>query len=195
MSRYSAFAVIFAAAVASCHLQAADAFAPASLRQTARPSSGAPRELIRLDMNKGKKKKSGGKKSGGGGGGKGFGAALKSLQQNAFNYAGSITPGKQSPQRVVDGESLGIAIPDYAGDGIPKNSSPMLPWVIEVKTPEEIVKMRAAGRVAREVLDIAGRAVKVGITTDEIDALVHEESLKVRLLKASVLFGNTATEA
>jgi len=69
-------------------------------------------------MNKGKKKKSGGKKSGGGGGGKGFGAALKSLQQNAFNYAGSITPGKQSPQRVVDGESLGIAIPDYAGDGI-----------------------------------------------------------------------------
>eukprot|EP00566_Odontella_aurita_P037828 CAMPEP_0113530362 /NCGR_PEP_ID=MMETSP0015_2-20120614/2897_1 /TAXON_ID=2838 /ORGANISM="Odontella" /LENGTH=294 /DNA_ID=CAMNT_0000429075 /DNA_START=1408 /DNA_END=2292 /DNA_ORIENTATION=- /assembly_acc=CAM_ASM_000160 len=54
----------------------------------------------------------------------------------------------------------------------------MLPWVIEVKTPEEIVKMRAAGRVAREVLDIAGRAVKVGITTDEIDALVHEESLK-----------------
>jgi len=38
--------------------------------------------------------------------------------------------------------------------------------------------MRAAGRVAREVLDIAGRAVRVGVTTDEIDALVHEETLK-----------------
>jgi hypothetical protein len=54
-----------------------------------------------------------------------------------------------------------------------------MPWVIEPKTPEEIEKMRAAGRVAREVLDIAGRAVRVGITTDEIDQLVHEETLKV----------------
>lgn len=50
--------------------------------------------------------------------------------------------------------------------------------MIEVKTSDEIEKMRAAGRVAREVLDIAGRAVKVGITTDEIDNIVHEETLK-----------------
>ena len=55
----------------------------------------------------------------------------------------------------------------------------MLPWVIEVKTPEEIEKMRVAGSVAREVLDIAGRAVAVGVTTDEIDELVHRETLKV----------------
>jgi methionyl aminopeptidase len=58
----------------------------------------------------------------------------------------------------------------------------MMPWIVEVKTPEEIEKMRAAGRVAREVLDIAGRAVRVGITTDEIDSLVHAETLKVRSL-------------
>ena len=38
--------------------------------------------------------------------------------------------------------------------------------------------MRAAGRVAREVLDIAGRMVAPGVTTDAIDAVVHEESLK-----------------
>lgn len=38
--------------------------------------------------------------------------------------------------------------------------------------------MKAAGRVAREVLDIAGRAVRAGITTDEIDNIVHEETLK-----------------
>merc|ERR1719223_1554878 len=56
--------------------------------------------------------------------------------------------------------------------------SQALPWIIEVKTPEEIKKMRAAGRVAREVLDIAGRAVRPGITTDEIDNLVHAESVK-----------------
>ena len=45
----------------------------------------------------------------------------------------------------------------------------MLPWIVEVKTAEEIIKMRAAGKVAREVLDIAGKAVRPGITTDEID--------------------------
>ena len=57
----------------------------------------------------------------------------------------------------------------------------MLPWMIEVKTPEEIEKMKVAGRIARQVLDIAGRAVTVGVTTDEIDELVHSETLKVRV--------------
>lgn len=56
----------------------------------------------------------------------------------------------------------------------------MMPWIVEVKTPKEIELMRAAGRVAREVLDIAGQAVRVGITTDEIDHLVHAETIKVR---------------
>ena len=74
---------------------------------------------------------------------------------------------------------MGITFPNYAADGRPKDRPTMLPWVIEVKTPDEIKKMRAAGRVAREVLDLAGRAVRVGIATDEIDELVHEATLKV----------------
>ena len=53
--------------------------------------------------------------------------------------------------------------------------------MIEVKTAEEIEKMRAAGKVAREVLDAAGKMVRPGVTTDEIDNLVHEETLKVCL--------------
>jgi methionyl aminopeptidase len=57
----------------------------------------------------------------------------------------------------------------------------MLPWVIEVKSESEIEKMRAAARAAREVLDIAGQAVRAGVSTDEIDALVHEETVKVSL--------------
>lgn len=55
----------------------------------------------------------------------------------------------------------------------------MLPWMIEVKTADEILKMKMAGAMAREILDLAGRAVAVGVTTDEIDALVHEEIVKV----------------
>ena len=37
--------------------------------------------------------------------------------------------------------------------------------------------MRASGRVAREVLDSVARQIKVGMTTDEIDAIVHQETI------------------
>jgi len=47
-----------------------------------------------------------------------------------------------------------------------------------VKSDDEIERMRRAGRAAREVLDAAGRMAKPGVTTDEIDALVHEECIK-----------------
>lgn len=108
---------------------------------------------------------------------KGFAGALRELQTATFNYAGDIRPGNQSPQKVVSADEV-LAIPDYAEDGMPKNRGKMLPWIIEVKKPDEIEKMRAAGRVAREVLDIAGRAVLAGVSTDEIDEIVHQETLK-----------------
>eukprot|EP00569_Conticribra_weissflogii_P005742 CAMPEP_0171333786 /NCGR_PEP_ID=MMETSP0878-20121228/4224_1 /TAXON_ID=67004 /ORGANISM="Thalassiosira weissflogii, Strain CCMP1336" /LENGTH=369 /DNA_ID=CAMNT_0011834773 /DNA_START=186 /DNA_END=1295 /DNA_ORIENTATION=- len=93
-----------------------------------------------------------------------------------FLYAGSIRPGRQSPKRDVPHEKV-YTFPDYAFDGRPKSKSPLFPWVIEVKKPEEIEKMRAAGRAAREVLDLAGREVRPGITTDEIDRIVHEATI------------------
>jgi len=54
----------------------------------------------------------------------------------------------------------------------------MLPWQIDVKSAEDIEGMRAAGRVAREVLDLAGALAAPGVTTDAIDALVTEETIK-----------------
>lgn len=107
----------------------------------------------------------------------GFGGALRDLQTTTFVYSGSVRPGKQSPQRVV--LDANIVKPDYAETGIPTARSSLLPWLIEVKTPEQITKMKAAGRLARQILDLAGRAVGVGVTTDQIDALVHEEIVKV----------------
>ncbi len=92
-----------------------------------------------------------------------------------FQYAGSIRPGLQSPKRNVPTEK--ITLPDYALDGLPKNRPALFPWVIETKKPAEIEKMRASGRCAREVLDLAGREVRPGITTDEIDRIVHEASI------------------
>jgi len=43
-----------------------------------------------------------------------------------------------------------------------------------VRTPEEIERMRVAGRVAAEVLIEVGAAVRPGVTTDELDRIGHE---------------------
>lgn len=44
---------------------------------------------------------------------------------------------------------------------------------IHIKTPEEIAKMRVAGRLAAEVLEMIGPYVKPGVTTEELDRLCH----------------------
>jgi len=107
---------------------------------------------------------------------KGFADATPLRRPSGFPYAGSIRPGQQSPKRVVPSEN--IMFPDYALDGVPKAKGKIFPWMIDVKKPEEIEKMRAAGRAAREVLDLAGRAVRPGVTTDEIDRIVHDAAVE-----------------
>ena len=43
-----------------------------------------------------------------------------------------------------------------------------------IKTPEEIEKMRVAGRLAAEVLEMIEPHVQAGITTNELDAICHD---------------------
>ena len=45
---------------------------------------------------------------------------------------------------------------------------------VTIKTPDEIEKMRVAGRLAAQVLDMVGNEVKAGITTDELNTICHE---------------------
>jgi len=45
---------------------------------------------------------------------------------------------------------------------------------IIIKTPEEIEKMRAAGRLAAQVLDMITPHVKAGVTTEELDRICHD---------------------
>ncbi|KAG1658075.1 Methionine aminopeptidase [Nymphon striatum] len=45
---------------------------------------------------------------------------------------------------------------------------------IQIKTPEQIEKMRVAGRLASEVLDMIGPHVVPGITTNELDKICHD---------------------
>jgi methionine aminopeptidase type I len=45
---------------------------------------------------------------------------------------------------------------------------------VTIKTPEEQDKMRIAGRLAADVLDMIGDYVKPGITTGELDQICHD---------------------
>ncbi|MDE3208815.1 MAG: type I methionyl aminopeptidase, partial [Pseudomonadota bacterium] len=45
---------------------------------------------------------------------------------------------------------------------------------VTIKTPDEIEKMRTAGRLASEVLDYITPYVKPGVTTGELDRLCHD---------------------
>jgi len=51
---------------------------------------------------------------------------------------------------------------------------------IVIKTPEEIEKMRVAGRLASEVLDFITPYVQAGITTGELDKLCHDYMVDVQ---------------
>ncbi|ALP53107.1 methionine aminopeptidase [Candidatus Tenderia electrophaga] len=45
---------------------------------------------------------------------------------------------------------------------------------VKIKTPEEIEKMRVAGRLAAEVLQMIRPHVQPGVTTEELDRLCHD---------------------
>ena len=81
-----------------------------------------------------------------------------------------LSPGKVTPRRAVPAH---IPRPDYAATGRPKSVGR------DVKTPEELARLRRACAAAARVLRVTGEAVKVGITTDALDEIAHEETLRL----------------
>ena len=51
---------------------------------------------------------------------------------------------------------------------------------VQIKTPEAIERMRDAGRLAADVLDMIGPHVQPGVTTDELDAICHDYITRVQ---------------
>ncbi|KAJ4458033.1 putative Methionine aminopeptidase 1 [Paratrimastix pyriformis] len=94
-----------------------------------------------------------------------------------YRFTGPLRPGRITPKLAVPED---IAHPDYVdhpeGASLSEMAGDRLP--IEVKTPAMIEGLRVSGRLAREVLDIAGRSVRPGITTDEIDRIVHQACIE-----------------
>jgi methionyl aminopeptidase len=49
---------------------------------------------------------------------------------------------------------------------------------IDIKSPREIEAMRAAGAMAAETLLLVGEKIRAGMTTEEINQLVHEDTVR-----------------
>lgn len=81
-----------------------------------------------------------------------------------------VLPGRISPRREVP---AAIVRPPYAATGRPPpDASP------DVKSGERLERLRHVCRLAADVLEEAGRFVRPGLTTDEIDAFVHDACLR-----------------
>ena len=77
-----------------------------------------------------------------------------------------LVAGTLSPTRRVPAD---IPRPEYVGKKMPSRYTGS-----DEQTPETIEKMRIAGRIAAQALVEVGRAVKPGVTTDELDRVGHE---------------------
>lgn len=51
---------------------------------------------------------------------------------------------------------------------------------VSIKTPEEIIKMRTAGRLAGEVLDMIAPYVVPGVSTGELDTICHDYMVNIQ---------------
>ncbi|GMT24938.1 hypothetical protein PFISCL1PPCAC_16235, partial [Pristionchus fissidentatus] len=95
-----------------------------------------------------------------------------------FKFSGSMRPYRLSPRRPVP-ES--IARPDYAlhpegvsfGEEQARNNR-----IVKTLNDEEKEGLKVACKLGREVLDEAARAIAPGVTTDEIDRVVHEAAIE-----------------
>ena len=69
-----------------------------------------------------------------------------------------------------------IARPDYAKTGIPLSELKLKSSTqIKVLNAKECEKMRMVCKLGREVLDIGARAIRVGITTDELGKFYNKK--------------------
>ena len=79
---------------------------------------------------------------------------------------GHLIPGVLSPRRAVPSS---IVAPEYVGK---KSPAPHIGG--DVYSAPDIERIRAAGSLAAQAVELVGAAIKPGVTTDALDAIAHE---------------------
>ncbi|KAI3378597.1 hypothetical protein SNEBB_004328 [Seison nebaliae] len=96
-----------------------------------------------------------------------------------YGFTGPLRPTHISKKRVVPSH---INRPDYAdhseGESFCEVEEKKKPFNIVELNEEEKELMRIAGKLGREVLDEGMNAIDVGVTTDEIDRIIHEACIE-----------------
>jgi len=99
-----------------------------------------------------------------------------------FGFSGSLRPALLSPKREMPAS---ICRPDYAdeseGVSYTEQRDRANNNAIRIYGPKELDcenGLRHACAMGREVLDAAGKALRPGVTTDEIDRIVHEACIE-----------------
>jgi methionyl aminopeptidase len=93
-----------------------------------------------------------------------------------------VTAGVVSPKRSIPSN---ITAPHYALDGNMSHPKPFIP----ILNHEQEQRLRRACQLAKEVLVFAGKHVKIGQTTDEIDRLVHDEVVRLGAYPSPLNYG------
>ena len=81
--------------------------------------------------------------------------------KTGYLYAGQVSPIRAVPAQ--------IARPEYVGKKGPAKFTGS-----DVKTPEQIERIRRAGRLAAQATELVGEHAKPGVTTDELDRIAHD---------------------
>jgi len=92
----------------------------------------------------------------------------QSFRPPPFDYTGPLRPAWVSPRLPVPAH---IQRPDYATTGEPLNEKSS---TIHINNAAEIKAIRASCKIGRAALDLAHRHCKPGVTTDQIDRVVHD---------------------
>jgi methionyl aminopeptidase len=79
---------------------------------------------------------------------------------------GNLIPGRISPKLDVPAS---ITKPEYVGKAVPAKFTGS-----NIKTPEQIEKIRHSGKIAAQAIELVGQNARPGITTDELDKIAHK---------------------
>jgi len=109
--------------------------------------------------------------------------SLPSWAQGGYSFSGDLRPALMSPTRKITNPN--VRKPDYAshiqGRALSEEKDKASNTKIRVYGPDELegeCNLRYACAMGREVLNAGGKALGVGVTTDEIDRVVHEAAME-----------------